>query len=482
MGTSIAKPEIKLSKAQRIKKQLKDQIGYNQKQVSVREQPGGRSWSFTFTIRDSNVDYHQLKAFANTCQSYDRCEASGEILSGGNTFTHIEISDSVKDEWSSYYLKKLESVNHLFNETSGTSVDDFTIYLNGQHMKIFYHGIPMAKSHTSLPTLALAMHLEIQKPSISIKQTDPMETLNDSKPFVVASLTNVDDLISKFDSVEINYENRISEADRTFCTETQTIYTDLTTLLKKQLAWFEKKHANCTANGAFKLSEHQGKYSVATHHRAHDLRWDQSLKYTALYSIAAIKNNLTQAQKNFVSQIRSHFENQYHIKLDLQDLETTSSVLDFTVILEHIFKETDGADLFDAGVKKINDDFHRCLHFGNVRKAKKITFSSLAYYWDGYSSNCSIHYNCDNLKQLLLALSFFDNQSTSMLSELTSIVPYDHNQGPKVSFEAIEIDTLKTITKFRFYKNGNVDVHFTTPELADQFWHIFNMDAKKARG
>lgn len=82
-------------------------IGYNARKVSVRSPYYG---SITFTIRDASVDRKAIEEFAKQYEEIDRCEASGEILSGGNTFVHVEATEEVQDAWAAPYAEKLEAV------------------------------------------------------------------------------------------------------------------------------------------------------------------------------------------------------------------------------------------------------------------------------------------------------------------------------------------------------------------------------------
>lgn len=77
-----------------IRKQLKETLGYNAKQVSVRQ---SRS-QITFTIRDSAVDQKTLKEFGANFESISRDYATGEILCGGNTFISVVYADTVRKE------------------------------------------------------------------------------------------------------------------------------------------------------------------------------------------------------------------------------------------------------------------------------------------------------------------------------------------------------------------------------------------------
>jgi hypothetical protein len=74
---------------QQLKAALKA-AGYNQRQVSVRNRPGGLSWSLVVTVRCSSVDIEKVKHVAGTFESIDRCEYSGEILGGGNIYVRVK--------------------------------------------------------------------------------------------------------------------------------------------------------------------------------------------------------------------------------------------------------------------------------------------------------------------------------------------------------------------------------------------------------
>lgn len=77
-------------KAAEIRKQLKT-LGYSARDVSVRSDHN----SLDITIRRNGLNVKAIKAIANSAEKIDRCEASGEILSGGNTYVFIRFSDEV---------------------------------------------------------------------------------------------------------------------------------------------------------------------------------------------------------------------------------------------------------------------------------------------------------------------------------------------------------------------------------------------------
>jgi hypothetical protein len=74
---------------QQIRQEIKEQLGYNSRQVSVREQPGGLSTSISITLKKPDLDFDKIKSIADSHKSIGRCERTGEILSGGNTYVHV---------------------------------------------------------------------------------------------------------------------------------------------------------------------------------------------------------------------------------------------------------------------------------------------------------------------------------------------------------------------------------------------------------
>jgi len=67
--------------------------GHNARRVSVRY-----NGSLYLTIRQRGLSSDAAESIANKFESVSRCEASGEILSGGNTFVFTNYADKLVDE------------------------------------------------------------------------------------------------------------------------------------------------------------------------------------------------------------------------------------------------------------------------------------------------------------------------------------------------------------------------------------------------
>lgn len=67
------------------------QAGFSARRVTVRE----RHSTLYVTIRDASVSLTQVKVIAERFESVSRDHATGEILSGGNTFVRVEYTDAL---------------------------------------------------------------------------------------------------------------------------------------------------------------------------------------------------------------------------------------------------------------------------------------------------------------------------------------------------------------------------------------------------
>ena len=120
-----------MNKAKEIRQALKEQLGYNARQVSVRERQGGYSYSFILTVRDASVNLQKVEEFARGCESIDRCERTYEILSGGNTFVRVSVLDEVEEIWSGEHL---EEVTGALKEVSELPTNQSSVrLLNDQY-------------------------------------------------------------------------------------------------------------------------------------------------------------------------------------------------------------------------------------------------------------------------------------------------------------------------------------------------------------
>jgi hypothetical protein len=110
-----------------IRQELKKELNYNARQVSVKSELGGYSYSFIFTIRDKNVNYDKVNEFAHKYKSVSRCEYSGEILAGGNTYITVRFSDKLKEEMENKHFPKLKEWVDNVDKNNSIVFDDIEV-------------------------------------------------------------------------------------------------------------------------------------------------------------------------------------------------------------------------------------------------------------------------------------------------------------------------------------------------------------------
>ena len=79
--------------------------GYNRTRVGVTSESFSMGSSVTVTIKDPTVDFEEVERIANTRESIRRCEYSGEILSGGNTYIHVYTTKEVDEALAAPYVE-----------------------------------------------------------------------------------------------------------------------------------------------------------------------------------------------------------------------------------------------------------------------------------------------------------------------------------------------------------------------------------------
>lgn len=96
------------TKAAEIRKLYKAK-GWTSRQISVRSAPCTYSSSIDITIKDPTIPMGPVKKIAAEFESIRRCEASGEILGGGNTFVSVEYSREAREQMAAKFVEKIKA-------------------------------------------------------------------------------------------------------------------------------------------------------------------------------------------------------------------------------------------------------------------------------------------------------------------------------------------------------------------------------------
>lgn len=101
------------SEAKTIRDDLKSELGLNRTKVSVRSP---HYCSVNVLIHDPKVKLEEVEAIAKRQESIDRCEHTGEIMQGGNTFISVGYSDKANELVLAERAADIEAIEKTVNE------------------------------------------------------------------------------------------------------------------------------------------------------------------------------------------------------------------------------------------------------------------------------------------------------------------------------------------------------------------------------
>lgn len=289
------------------------------------------------------------------------------------------------------------------------------------------------------------------------------------------------DLLTKFEKVEMKADTRISESDRIFCEAHQAAYDSARASLPELgFIWDDM------------LNQQRDLLAPAG---------TSSETYLATYdglklSDDAIRQQTHSLHPRFICQIVSHFSKTYHFSINTNDIidnlvpqkptdrwvdnykelvnqytkELDELSLHYAAVLEQIFLQTGGRAFFEQALHELKEKCHQASWVtsnGSPRFEQKKSTIQLA----GYA--CSFHdrYSggdwelAERTKDILRGIAHFETDSfdriPGSLSRVLNRYDFPDNQ--------YEFPDCEKIQSLRMFKNGRVDLRFTSEAHASQF-------------
>ena len=97
--------------------------GYSARQVTVRDGGGNLCTALKVTVRTSDVSVSAIEKIAGAMRRVRHCEATGEILGGGNTFVDVAYAPEVYAVLAAAYAEDLASGKTEIGAFSVTAPD-----------------------------------------------------------------------------------------------------------------------------------------------------------------------------------------------------------------------------------------------------------------------------------------------------------------------------------------------------------------------
>lgn len=264
-------------------------------------------------------------------------------------------------------------------------------------------------------------------------------------------------LLSKFDTIEVNNNTRISAEDQAFCEDQERQYKES---IKIQLAFL---NAFKEVSGIDLLAERYTNQNTKN-------------KYLDWYKFNKIAELAKETKEKFINEIIWYFEKQYNVTINSDNMGKRYGFdINYNDILDHIFIELGGFNFEEKAVKEIKDKLKDKVMRGYdnridvLIKNKKVVFPNYFYIdsWDKKWGKLKISYNAyKNFDTLLTALSHYEQETTH--NTYQGIYEIITNETGDRVFTNHYLMHIKA-ESMKIFKNGKVEITFLTPEFAQQF-------------
>lgn len=256
-------------------------------------------------------------------------------------------------------------------------------------------------------------------------------------------MLNIMDL---FEEVEINNNKKLSENDIEFCNMQENIY----------IKCYESFNAFGNVIQELKdinIKELNNKYNY------------NSGKFNYTYSNATnytpnIKDGLININKRFIDGITGYFEHTYDLKIENSPIEEKikDRFTNYNDIIELILEQLDGMSFKERGDQQKIEEIQKHTKYSKPKVKNKIITMNSFFGFKQWGNDMEISYSYeDKLHALYSAINSFDN------------VDFEINWQSVKKFIDREFKDNTKITGVKMFKNGRIDIIFTSYNFALEF-------------
>lgn len=297
-------------------------------------------------------------------------------------------------------------------------------------------------------------------------------------------------LLDKFNSIEVKADARISEHDREFCMAYHEAYVKGRAALKSLRQYVEES-----------LNEQQ---SIISRVVPKDEMYDRSFFLGDSVHAHDITNSLRNSHRVLISALISYFERTYKVSLETDKIEEVllpkepdryssynsaeykeyygaveNTELKYEDILDQIFIQLGGFSFQEKALNELKQKAHDAAwnrYYGNKcyeQKKAVISFSHYACSFDSWHEKyCHGEHEIqltDGMKNIIRALAYFECGDTSSIPwTLNTLLGY--NWTTYNTEMQLGLEKLKSV---KCFKNGRVDIRFTSEAFAREFAETF---------
>lgn len=289
-------------------------------------------------------------------------------------------------------------------------------------------------------------------------------------------------LLDKFNSIEITADTRISEADREFCQIQQEAYDHARDVLK-----FMAERSKVDMDEQMRIL---GKCESEVF---------SAYTYLGDFKPARFVEDLHSVHSRFIAKLFSHFRHEYHVTIEDDDAARVllpqkpdcnkayheeewlayenamnDAELKYQDILEQIFIQLGGFSFEDKAIQEMKQAAHN-MAWNTYRgikcyeqKKAVLSFSGYACSFDSWHEQYYDDHEVklsDGMKDVVRALAHFEFGRLNFFANgMNQLLGYNwKTYNPEMQFDLTKIKSIKC------FKNGRVDVRFTSETYAREF-------------
>lgn len=285
------------------------------------------------------------------------------------------------------------------------------------------------------------------------------------------------DLLSKFDSVQVTPDNRISEQDKAVCAAHQAAYeaaksaleelkymwTDILAQQKTALQGTGRPPTTYVTSSGLDISENHIEKQIQLLHRLFisNLVWYFNETYHVTVSSEEVKNALLPEEPDRYSYSE---EDMAQYEKQVQNL-----LLHSDQIVEQILARLDGRGLWEQAIYELKEKCHKAVWntcSGKAEYVCKKDVITLSYgcsfkTWAGYGE----WELTDTIKSVLRGLAHYETGSFAVTPKTISILLGYYC----IKNDRIDFSDCKKIKQLRLFKNRRVDIRFSDASEAKDF-------------
>lgn len=290
------------------------------------------------------------------------------------------------------------------------------------------------------------------------------------------------DLLEKFNAVEVKTDDRITQRDKDFCEQHQAAYenavTSYTEMLRLWLTLDERqKELLGDAQG-----EHYDRYLCGRE----DVRINNY----------GVKSHVDELHRLFIQTIIEHFCESHGIELneyrimdallknpdDLlkpleekwSDMPRQRTPIRYETIVDLIYEQMDGQSFDEFAMSQLKDNCYNAVR-GFGRDAVEVERKKAVIRLRGRFCHMYLNYGREEwsvqerLKSILKAAAYYETGEFGNIPERL----WELIKGETLHYGYVMFTDCQKISELQMYKNGRVDLSFSSEDSAREFFNVF---------